>query len=91
MFNVQGYEKTDNALTVRCMGNVIVPQIFPSLLHLQVNLRKITKVTAIATQGRQDYAQWVKTYKICYGQKLDGYCELLDQVTRKYAILKVVL
>ncbi|XP_020614238.1 lactadherin-like [Orbicella faveolata] len=46
---------------------------------IQVNLRKIAKVTAIATQGRQDYPQWVKTYKICYGQKLDGYCELLDQ------------
>lgn len=49
-------------------------------LIIKVNLRRITKVTAIATQGRQDNPQWVTSYKICYGRKLDGYCELLDQV-----------
>ncbi|KAL9982723.1 hypothetical protein ACROYT_G004806 [Oculina patagonica] len=47
---------------------------------IQINLRKITKVTRIVTQGRQDYGQWVKTYKVCYGQKLDGFCEPIDQV-----------
>ena len=37
-------------------------------------------MTAIVTQGRQDDDQWVKSYKICYSQKLDGYCEPIDQV-----------
>ena len=37
-------------------------------------------MTAVTTQGRQDEDQWVTSYKICYSQKLDGYCELLDQV-----------
>ncbi|XP_022799083.1 lactadherin-like [Stylophora pistillata] len=47
---------------------------------LQVNLRRIMKITAIATQGREDYSQWVKSYKICYGQSLSGFCEPLNQV-----------
>ncbi|KAJ7370383.1 hypothetical protein OS493_032559 [Desmophyllum pertusum] len=46
---------------------------------IQINLRKITMVTAIATQGRYDLSQWVTSYKICYGQKLDGFCEPLDK------------
>ena len=33
---------------------------------IQVDLGKITKITRIATQGRQDAAQWVKTYSISY-------------------------
>ncbi|KAL9982722.1 hypothetical protein ACROYT_G004805 [Oculina patagonica] len=46
---------------------------------IQINLRKITKITAIATQGRQGTDQWVTSYRVCYGQKLDGFCEPLDQ------------
>ena len=38
------------------------------------------KITAIATQGRQDHAQWVKSYRLCYGQSLSGFCEPLNQV-----------
>ena len=37
-------------------------------------------MTAITTQGRQDEDQWVTSYKICYSQKLDGYCQPIDQV-----------
>ena len=33
---------------------------------IQVDLAKITKITRIATQGRQDTAQWVKSYSISY-------------------------
>ena len=33
---------------------------------IQVDLGKIAKITRIATQGRQDAAQWVKSYSISY-------------------------
>ena len=33
---------------------------------IQVDLRGIFKVTKIATQGRQDWAQWVTQYKVSY-------------------------
>ncbi|XP_078346349.1 uncharacterized protein LOC144631708 isoform X1 [Oculina patagonica] len=33
---------------------------------IQVDLRGIFKVTKVATQGRQDYAQWVTQYKVSY-------------------------
>jgi len=33
---------------------------------IQVDLGKITKITRLATQGRQDAAQWVKSYSISY-------------------------
>ena len=33
---------------------------------IQVDLGKYTKITRIATQGRQDAAQWVKSYSITY-------------------------
>lgn len=35
---------------------------------IQVNLGKITTVTKIGIQGRQDYAQWVTSYKVSYSQ-----------------------
>lgn len=35
---------------------------------IQVNLGKITTVTKIGIQGRQDYAQWVTGYKVSYSQ-----------------------
>lgn len=38
---------------------------------LGVRFGNVVKVTMIATQGRQDYRQWVKTYKLEYS--LDGY------------------
>ncbi|XP_031569140.1 uncharacterized protein LOC116303695 [Actinia tenebrosa] len=37
---------------------------------IQVDLGKVVKVTRIATQGRQDYGQWVKSYSLQYS--LDG-------------------
>ena len=33
---------------------------------IQVDLGKITKITRLATQGRQDAAHWVKSYSISY-------------------------
>ena len=38
---------------------------------LQVDLQIKTRVTGIATQGRGDYLQWVKNYKLQYGD--DGH------------------
>lgn len=36
-----------------------------------VDFNKVIKVTMFSTQGRQDYRQWVKSYKLEYS--LDGY------------------
>ena len=33
---------------------------------IQVDLGKITKITRLATQGREDSSQWVKSYCITY-------------------------
>jgi len=41
-----------------------------NLQWLQLKLNKVSKITAFATQGRQDYNQWVKSYKLQYS--LDG-------------------
>ncbi len=35
---------------------------------LQVDLQQTTRVAGIATQGRSDYNQWTKTYKLQYGE-----------------------
>ena len=35
---------------------------------LQVDFRQNVKIAKIATQGRQDYDQWVRTYKIMYSE-----------------------
>ncbi|XP_078365169.1 retinoschisin-like [Oculina patagonica] len=35
---------------------------------LQVDLQQTTRVTGIATQGRGDFNQWTKTYKLQYGE-----------------------
>lgn len=37
---------------------------------IQVNFRELTRVTKVAIQGRQDYAQWVTAFKLSYS--LDG-------------------
>ena len=37
---------------------------------LQINFRKVAKVTRVATQGRTDRSQWVTTYRLAYS--LDG-------------------
>lgn len=34
---------------------------------LQINLGQVTRVVAVATQGRYDANQWVKKYEISYG------------------------
>ena len=40
------------------------------LLNIQVDLGSLYYVTAVATQGRPDAAQWVTSYKVTYS--LDG-------------------
>ena len=36
---------------------------------IEVDLGKITKITRIATQGRQDAGHWVKSYSLSYSVK----------------------
>ncbi|KAL9955591.1 hypothetical protein ACROYT_G036933 [Oculina patagonica] len=47
-----------------------IPQSQSGGQWIQVDLRKITKITRLATQGRQDVKQWVKSYSITYS--VDG-------------------
>ena len=35
-------------------------------LNMQVDLGSPYQVTAVAIQGRQDYSQWVTSYKVAY-------------------------
>ena len=43
-----------------------IPKIQDEGQWIQVDLGKITKITRIATQGRQDSSHWVKSYSITY-------------------------
>ena len=43
-----------------------IPQSQDTGEWIQVDLGKITKITGLATQGRQDAKQWVKSYSITY-------------------------
>ena len=43
-----------------------IPKTLDMGQWIQVDLGKITKIARIATQGRQDAAQWVKSYSITY-------------------------
>ena len=36
--------------------------------YFQVNFRRPTKITAVATQGRQNANQWVTQYRLSYSQ-----------------------
>ena len=40
---------------------------------LQVDLLQTTRVTGVATQGRNRYNQWVKKYKLQYGDDGQAY------------------
>ena len=53
---------------------------------LEVNLGETTKVTMVATQGRYDYDQWVKSYKVAYS-KYGGHFEFQNKVFIKKNII----
>lgn len=36
---------------------------------LRVDFGRIVKITKVATQGRQDYSQWVKTYTLSFSEE----------------------
>ena len=40
---------------------------------LQVDLRKVANITVVATRGRADHNQWVKTYTIDYSVHGDAF------------------
>ena len=44
-----------------------MPRTVNSNQWIQVELSATFKITAIQTQGRSDYDQWVKSYKLAYG------------------------
>ena len=46
---------------------------------LEVDLGETTKVTMVATQGRYDYDQWVKSYKVAYS-KYGGHFAFQNKV-----------
>ena len=50
---------------------------------IQVDLGKITKITRVATQGRQDAAHWVKSYSITYSVKGGPFLPYNDNQVRK--------
>ena len=56
---------------------------------IQVNLGKIVKITRLATQGRQDAAQYVKSYTLSYSLNcavFDSYNN--NQVAIEYFVLQ---
>jgi len=51
---------------------------------IQVDLGKITKITRLATQGRQDAAQWVKSYFISYSLEGGPYLPYNNNQVNKH-------
>ena len=49
---------------------------------LEVDLGETTKVTMVASQGRYDYDQWVKSYKVSYS-KYGGHFVSQNKVSSK--------
>ena len=59
---------------------------------IEVDLGKYTKITRIATQGRQDAAQWVKSYSITYSVDGGPFLPYNDnQVNKNECYSKLVL
>lgn len=55
----------DNFFTGSFKGNWL-SQYADSRQFLQIDLGNVTKVTAIALQGRYDAGQWTKTFTLSY-------------------------
>ena len=49
---------------------------------LEVDIGETAKVTMVATQGRYDYDQWVKSYKVAYS-KFGGHFVFQNKVSSK--------
>ena len=49
---------------------------------LEVDLEETAKVTMVATQGRYDADQWVKSYKVAYS-KYGGHFVFQNKVSSK--------
>ena len=47
---------------------------------LEVDIGETAKVTMVATQGRYDYDQWVKSYKVAYS-KFGGHFVFQNEVS----------
>ena len=60
---------------------------------LQIDLVHITKLTGVATQGRNAYDQWVKTYKLQYSvdgvnfKYYKGQGQSADKVKYNYSVV----
>ena len=52
-----------------------VPETSDTNQWLQVDMQAPYKFMKVMTQGRQDAANWVKTYKILYSQDASSFSE----------------
>ena len=46
--------------------------------YLQVKLDRLTKITGVATQGRQNAHQWVKSYYLSYSRDGHNFVKYLE-------------
>ena len=74
-------------------GNCWLSQYNDEEQWIQVDLTMVSKITRIATQGRQDAAHWVKSYTLSYSVDC-GFFEpyennkvYLDLLRRKYNLM----
>ena len=70
-------------------GGAWIPKTRDMGQWIQVDLGQITKITRIATQGRQDAAQWVKSYSITYSVQGDPFLPYNDNQVNKHKYHKL--
>ena len=58
--------------------------------YYQVDFRRAMRVVKIATQGRQDAAQWVTQYFVTYSQDGCSFAEYKENSNRKVKFLAVI-
>ena len=58
---------------------------------VQVDFGRATRVTKIATQGRQDARQWVRQYYLSYSQDGGHFAEFKEKSSRKVGICPFVV
>ena len=58
--------------------------------YYQVDFRRAMRVVKIATQGRQDAAQWVTQYFVTYSQDGCSFAEYKENSNRKVELLMIL-
>ena len=70
-------------------GGAWIPKTRDMGQWIQVDLGQITKITRIATQGRQDAAQWMKSYSITYSLEGGPFLPYNDNQVNKHKYHKL--